>query len=144
MIRAAMPAGAMRRFVTEGSAATRSIVVWTVVRATATDCTIRFTFLDEDGSHVGAPRERATRWDELADHATFPLEATDVVSHEVRVPAGTFDCWVYTVTERSDTDILVATYSFAKELPGAPIKYSSLRNGTSEGVTYLEAYAQSA
>jgi hypothetical protein len=133
----------MRRFVTEGLAGTRATVVWTVVRATPTECTIRFTFLDADGARVGAPTERTTRWDELANHATFPLEATEVVSHEVRLPAGTFDCWVYTVTERSHTDVLVATYSFAKELPGAPIKYSSLRNGTSEGVTYLEAYSQS-
>ncbi|NBC30490.1 MAG: hypothetical protein GVY29_10950 [Spirochaetes bacterium] len=142
MIRTGMPVGAERRYVTEGPAGTRSTVVWTVVRTSRRGCTIRFTFLEEDGSPAAASTERTTAWHDLAAHATFPITATKVVSQSVQVPAGTFECWEYTVTERSDQDILVSTYSFAKQLPGAPVRYAGLRNGTSEGVTYLESYSQ--
>ncbi|MFW5729137.1 MAG: hypothetical protein ACOCYG_05685, partial [Spirochaetota bacterium] len=86
----------------------------------------------------GIPTERVVRWEELRDHATFPAADTTVVEEEVDVPAGRYRCWTYTVTERSGTDVLISSYSFAKELPGAPIRYVGILNGTPESVTELE------
>ncbi len=136
-IRDAMKPGSRRRFITRGTAGTTTIVEWSVLEATEAHCRIRFTLIDDDGS-PGAPTEKVVGWEELRDHATFPAAHTTAVEEEVAVPAGRYLCWTYTVTERSDTDTLVSSYSFAKELPGAPIRYASVRNGTSESVTELQ------
>ena len=68
------------------------------------------------------PAEASTSrssWAELRDHGAFPAERTTRVRAQVVVPAGTFDCWVYTVLGEGDT---TSRFSFAVDLPGPPVR----------------------
>jgi hypothetical protein len=140
-IRRALQPGAMRRFTTVGTAGTRSDLVWNVLAADDEGCTLRYGYVTENGEPLGEPMERVVSWQELVEIGRFN-EITGVVrDREVTVPAGTFACRVYTVTERRGQDILVSTYSFAVAVPGPPVRYAGVRNGVPESLTELQAYA---
>lgn len=80
---------------------------------------MRQATLDADKRPVGEqePDEQVT-WEDLVLHASFPKAQTTVTEAEVTVPAGKFKCIVFTVREPEVTTV----YTFAKDLPGAPIK----------------------
>ena len=49
---------------------------------------------------------------------------------EIELPSGTWDCWLYEVTELDDDGQEVITrYHFAKDQPGAPVRYAQLVDG---------------
>jgi hypothetical protein len=80
---------------------------------------MRQVTLDAAKKPVGEPEpEELVTWEDLVLHATFPKAQTTVTEAEVTVPAGKFQCLVYTVREPEVTTV----YTFAKDLPGAPIK----------------------
>ena len=55
---------------------------------------------------------------QLREHAEFPRFAVKISEAKVEVPAGTYECVVYTVTAAEE----VVTFFFAKTLPGPPVK----------------------
>jgi hypothetical protein len=85
---------------------------------TAEGATLKQTTLDKDKAPAGETIEDQVTWNDLESHAHFPKDATRMTEEDLTVPAGTFPCKVYRVTEAE----IVNTYWFAKTLPGAPIK----------------------
>jgi hypothetical protein len=60
------------------------------------------------------------------------------IQHErIEVPAGEFDCKVYTVKK---ADALVMRFYFADELPGAPILHYTEKNGKRLSTSTLVAH----
>jgi hypothetical protein len=101
----------------QGQPATFNVIEFVAV--TAEGATMRQVTLDAEKKPVGEqePDEQVT-WEDLELHASFPKAQTTMTEAEVTVPAGKFKCVVYTVREPEVT----TTYTFAKDLPGAPIK----------------------
>lgn len=112
--------------------------------------TIQFTEVTDEGAKVSAKAVRVdndevvqpvgggpTPWGDLVRHAHFPDSQTKRTDAEIKVPAGTFDCWLYTVTERTDGKETVNRYWFAKTLPGAPVRHEVLVDGTAQSVMRL-------
>lgn len=77
-----------------------------------------------DGTVV-SEREATATWDELMRHATFPADATRIVSEELETPMGRFSTSRYEVRS---PDGIVRLW-FADELPGPPVRYENEREG---------------
>jgi hypothetical protein len=98
--------------------------------------TIRFTEADEDGAVQEFQRRTAddapdgeavvhrSTWLELQEHASFPAELATIEPAELVLPFGRFDCQLYTVR----TDVGLDRFWFARDLPGMPARYESLRD----------------
>jgi hypothetical protein len=116
-IRAGCPEGRMTTFVVEqpGQPPSRQVTRFTRGDAEGTDYEIGT--IGPDGA-VGAPRVTHATWKKLQEHASYPDAATKITDETITVPAGEFDCWLYTVT----TGNAVRKFWFAKELPGPPVK----------------------
>lgn len=109
---------------------------------------IVFTSVDEEGAVMVAGPDDASlaasspsraRWDELQKHALFPAAATSVQDERVTVPAGTFDCRVYTV---KDADGTVRRFYFALDLPGAPVLHFTEKDGRRLSTSTLVEHTQ--
>ena len=88
-----------------------------------------FGALDAEGVELvsDATTKRIT-WEELRRHAEFPRDAVITREETVTLPAGTYDCIVYVVTDPTAREI--TSYYFAKDLPGAPVYFYSEKGGT--------------
>lgn len=83
----------------------------------------------EDGTPAGPPQEVEAAWAELRDHARFPAAMTTRTRATCEVPAGAFDCWLYTI-DRSDEDgAVVDRLYFAPAHPGPPVLFETERDG---------------
>lgn len=83
------------------------------------EATMRHRTLDADRKPVGEPEpDEVIAWTDLEAHARFPKAQTTRAEAEVEVPAGKFKCVVFTVREADVTSV----FTFAKDLPGAPIR----------------------
>lgn len=90
---------------------------------------ITATVLDEGGKKIDGPKASRSTWAELQKHAEFPRAAATITEAKITVPAGTFDCLVYRVTEGAGADAAITTYHFAKSLPGPPILFFTDQGG---------------
>jgi hypothetical protein len=81
--------------------------------------------LDETGHAVGESKRTHATWEELRDHAAFPSASTTLTHESVTVPAGTYDCNVYTVTDGGK----VMRFWFANNMPGPPVKMVTTEAG---------------
>lgn len=80
-----------------------------------------------DGKQMG-PRKMTTGvWSDLQAHASFPAAQTEIRTESITTPAGTFDCWLYVVTDKKNSNALVQRYWFAKKLPGPPVVYEEVQ-----------------
>jgi hypothetical protein len=89
------------------------------------------------GADGGEPQESNapfTLWTKFQSHASYPAAETTVDLATVSVPAGTFDCWLYTQTDQLGT---VSETYFAIELPGPPV-LSTSRTAEGSEITRLE------
>ena len=82
-----------------------------------------------DGTQVGEPVVASATWEELRDHAAFPAAWTTKKDSECVVEAGSFDCWLYEMTQGKQ----VHRFWFAKSKPGPPVLYERSTEGA---VTY--------
>jgi len=80
-----------------------------------------------EGLRLEAPSPSASRWSELQAHASYPASTTTIAVETIDIPAGRFECWVYT-TELEGSE--VARAWFAKDLPGPPVLVRSEVGGT--------------
>ena len=78
-----------------------------------------------EGEQLGEAFEASAAWSGLQSHAGFPADATVVSESEVEVPAGTWTCWIYTVTNGD----MVNEFAFAQNLPGPPIRMVTTKDG---------------
>jgi len=83
-----------------------------------------------DGTAIRYMQPSESTWEELQSHASWPESRAEVVSETIEVPAGTFDCWKYTVTspknettpDGEELPVRQLVAWFAKDLPGHPVK----------------------
>jgi hypothetical protein len=78
-----------------------------------------------DGERVGDVERRRSTWLEFQGHASMPIATTVIREESIEIPAGAFDCLVYTRTDGEE----VSTFWFARSAPGMPLKYESRVNG---------------
>ena len=117
-LRDACPPGRVDVFLIESSSRPPARQVTRFLNRTPTGAVFESSMLTAEGQPLGATvRARAT-WEDLQEHASFPAASTVMTEDDVRVPAGSFDCWVYSVTTGSDVQRLY----FAKNLPGPPVR----------------------
>jgi len=80
----------------------------------------------EDGT-VKTTKERQA-WVDFQTQASFPEIDTKITEETIEVPAGKFECWLYTVQKKEGDPAVVRLY-FAKKLPGHPVKITSEEKG---------------
>jgi hypothetical protein len=86
----------------------------------------------EDGTPLGSDKKTAT-WKEMQAHASFAEADTKITEETVEVPAGKFDCWVYTVNQKMANQTVTLHMYFAKTLAGPPVKMTQEVGGTLAG-----------
>jgi hypothetical protein len=77
----------------------------------------------DDGKVLGKSKDRQL-WVDFQAHASFPELDTKITEETIEVPAGKFDCWLYTVQKR-EGDVATVRLWFAKKMPGPPVKMTS-------------------
>jgi len=101
---------------------------------------VAFSTVDAKGAEIiaGGEAKRVT-WEELRRHAEFPRAAVTTHEESVTVPAGTFACVVYVVSNPSASE--QSSFFFAKNLPGAPVLYFTDKGGARVMTGTLVRYA---
>ncbi|MFI5402349.1 MAG: hypothetical protein ACHQ1G_05380 [Planctomycetota bacterium] len=100
--------------------------------------TAKFLKCDREGAEVEATntlkdgtvtttKERQA-WVDFQTQASFPAIDTKITEETIEVPAGKFECWLYTVQKKEGDPAVVRLY-FAKKLPGHPVKITSEEKG---------------
>jgi hypothetical protein len=90
---------------------------WRVLEADETTVTIEYR---TQGQEQAATQTHT--WVELQQHASFDAAETTRVEETRTEALGTFDCWIYTRSREGE----VTTFVFAKELPGPPLKMTTV------------------
>lgn len=81
--------------------------------------------LDDTGKAIAPPKDGHATWEELRAHALFPKKSVVLSDETITIPAGTFVCTLYTVTEGDE----VSRFWFAKDMPGPPVQFSTEKGG---------------
>lgn len=118
----ALPAGAEIRYrIVEGGVA--HLERWTFLDPTDTTVAVHTEVVDDAGRVTEDEGTHTARWDELRDHAKFPVEGTVRSDATVTVPAGTFTTWRYDVPDTMDdgTKVMVH-YDFDPKRAGPPVR----------------------
>jgi len=105
-----------------GQSPSHEIIVFTAANDREGD--IEDTTLPGDGRQVTESTPHVP-WSALMHHADFPRAATVMTSETITTPAGTFDCLRYDVSRGE----AMATFYFAKTLPGPPILFFTEKQG---------------
>ncbi len=128
-IRGNMPVGSWTRYRLEQAGRPPVLRTTEVTAADAEGVTMSSTLTSESGESLGPPQEERAGWVELQHHATFPLGSTVVTEQRLDTPSGAWDCWLYTVSTMTDGTPEVARFHFAKDKPGAPVRYEQVVDG---------------
>lgn len=119
----------------DGAPAVRRIIRFTAV--TPEGATVVTESADAEGRAPQADAPVEMTWEELRQHAEFPRFAVRITEERVEVPAGAYDCIVYTVTAAEEK----VTFAFAKAMPGPPVKMLIEKDGKIVRKQELIAYA---
>ena len=93
----------------------------TFVTVNPEDAVLETVTTGMDGKKIGKKQMTIAKWKDLQAHASFPGAQTEIRPEDHSTPAGTFDCWQYTVTSAKGGKKNVQRYWFAKSLPGPPV-----------------------
>lgn len=119
----AFPAGAELRYrITEGSG---EVVVehMRFTEPTLETVVVHTAVYREDGTLLADEGAETHRWEELRDHASFPVAGTRRSEASVTVPAGTFSTLRYELTEEGEGGVpLSVTYDFDPARAGPPVR----------------------
>jgi hypothetical protein len=115
-LRAATPLGTVLTYRVEQVGDAPTVQSVRFVRADDVAVVLESWTTDGEGRVVEQPVSTRKAWTDLVE-SWLPAGAAVVADARCEVPAGTFDCWDYTVVE----DGVTKRMSFAKELPGAPV-----------------------
>jgi hypothetical protein len=119
VLQAGMPKGTRMMFgVTQADG--RVIRMMEVVESDATKVGMMQGVRTPEGKTLEQPKKVVSTWQELETHGHFPAENTKRVEEKVKVAAGEYDSWHYTVTNPADST-MTKEFWFAKELPGPPV-----------------------
>jgi hypothetical protein len=72
-------------------------------------------------------------WVDLQGHASFPLATTIITRETIDTPVGSHECLRYTVAVEEGT----SAFWFAPELPGMPIHFTEVKDGTVVSATTM-------
>jgi len=94
----------------------------------ASERTVTFVSVDAEGATIATTGEGNKRvtWEELRQHAEFPVPIVKTREESITTPAGKFDCIVYVVLGEGGE---ASTFYFAKTLPGAPVMFFIAKEG---------------
>ncbi len=106
----------------------REVRVLTFIRVNKGGAEVENVTLDATGHMVGEPVRGSATWQELRDHAAFPASRVAVTEESITVPAGTYPCKLYTVTEGAK----VSRFWFANTMPGPPVKLAITEGGAAK------------
>ncbi len=84
------------------------------------------------GDPLGEPMTSIATWEDLRNHARFPIATTTRKEARRKVHAGTYDCWLYVVEEVDERGAVTHRFWFATEKPGPPVRMESERDGVIE------------
>ena len=126
-IRDAHPDGTVLRFRMWTQATGDVVQQMEFVGGDAEGTTVRQSY-EKDGVAAGNPTEQRATWTTLRDHAVFDAATTEREVGRVTVPAGTFDCWIFSV-RRVATPGVVQRLWFALDKPGPPVLVVSEDDG---------------
>lgn len=94
--------------------------------------------LDAAGVVVGEPMTARTTWEDLRDHAVFPVDTTTATTETIETPLGVLDCARYDVASGETT----LAFWFSPAHPGMPVRYSTLSDGVEVEVTTVVAVSR--
>jgi hypothetical protein len=127
-IRDANPSGTVLRFRMTSPTTGEVVQTMSFVDSDADGTTVRQRN-EQDGALMGAETEQRAGWEELREHARFDAEMTTREAvRGVSVPAGTYDCWLYTVRQVAMPGVVQRLY-FAHKKPGPPVLIVSEADG---------------
>jgi hypothetical protein len=115
-VRAANPPGTILAYRVEQSGDTPSVQKVRFARSDDVAVVLESWTTDDAGRIVGEPVSTRAEWSELVE-SLIPPGGAVVTEARYELPAGEFDCWDYTVVAEGVT----RRFSFAKDLPGAPV-----------------------
>lgn len=125
-IRDALPSGTSATFRLEQKGAPVMIQTMEFLNADAEGMEVKMTVTTVKGDAMGEPRTSPKRpWTFFQSHASYEAAKTKITEETIETEAGSFECFVYTVTEAPDN---VSTYWFARELPGPPVMMRTTAN----------------
>jgi hypothetical protein len=122
-IREGCPTGRVAVFLIEVPGRPKVHQVHRFVDAGAEGVTHETTLQTLEGRTIGEDTSTRSRWKELQAHASFPERATRVSEARITVPAGSFDCRLYTVTTMEKGEKVTKHLHFARALPGPPVRF---------------------
>ncbi|MFT7461919.1 MAG: hypothetical protein ACI9EF_000253 [Pseudohongiellaceae bacterium] len=125
----AMPVGYWHRYAFESQGQASFEQLTTVVSHQGAGVTLKAEVFELDGTPRGEPGSQTADWVELRNHATWPGADTVIDHTTLALPSGNHACWRYTVTSVADGVPMVERCDFAKSLPGAPVRYKTVRDG---------------
>ncbi len=106
----------------------REVRILTFVRVNKGGAEVENMTLDATGHMQGEPVRGSATWQELRDHAAFPAAHVTITDESVTVPAGTYPCKLYTVTDGAK----VSRFWFANTMPGPPVKLAIAEGGAAK------------
>ena len=119
--------------------------VITFTRVAEADLDTTSTMVSDDGAtQLAPPKVTHATWEELRKHAEFPKSAVVIDEEKITVPAGSSDCLTYTVTEGSGSEAEVTRFYFAKDMPGAPVMFTTDKGGVRVMTSTLVRYSDGA
>jgi hypothetical protein len=120
-IRAACPEGRMNVYRTEGKGKV-AVTSMRFVKCDEKGAEMEFSVGPENAPPVQT-NTSAAAWKDLQAHGSFPEKDTKITEETIEVPAGKFDCWLYTITRQTaDGKPSKISFHFAKSLAGPPVK----------------------
>jgi hypothetical protein len=87
------------------------------------------------------PQVSNPTWAELEKHAHFPAKNTQRTEAKVKTPWGEWDGWLFTVTRNEGGKSQTDRFWFAKDLPGAPVRWESIVDGQAMAVGSLVSHS---
>jgi hypothetical protein len=109
----------------------------TFVRVSLLDADVKSTTRDEAGKDLEPAETSTSTWEEFRKHAEFPKAVVTITEETVTVPAGKFDCVVYSVAGEGT----VTRFFFAKSMPGAPVLFYTEKGATRLMTSTLVRYS---
>ena len=124
-IQAAATPGAFRKFRNQAPSGSR-LQTMTFLQGDGSGAPVEGLVTDEAGNELNRVISAATSWEEFQGHASYTELGTTLTRGLVHVPAGSFDCWIYTTVDQTGADVET---SFALDLPGPPVLVVTTRKG---------------
>lgn len=119
---------------TVGTKTTTSYTKMEITAVTDEGYTSKTTTLDAEKKEVGTAKEKTEKWSEYMAKMKFTKSDTTVSEESIEVPAGKFDCKVYTqIKKQGKTDMTIKFY-FPKDKAGIIAKVT----GEGQGVKVVQ------